>query len=234
MEDMERYGDYNDYEDDAPKSKNPVVLTIKILIAAVCVAVVAFLAFRITLFNYYPDSMKNVYFNEVLTEYYNQNGKTVEIKTQSLRAPYDDPDVASFFCDNLFIIEGAGQLQVSVRFNDSAIEHIESELGLSGLSASDPDLLSFKLATYNDEFQTEHYLNVEVSVAATERKLMYNYIKLVFDGINFGGFENPGWIRLDVFVKGSDEKFTSVYIYENNSSYSSFEDYELSQEELPK
>ena len=52
--DMERYGDYNEYEEDLPKSKNPVLLTIKFLIIAVCLAVIGVLVFRIAFFNFYP------------------------------------------------------------------------------------------------------------------------------------------------------------------------------------
>ena len=45
MEDMERYGDYTEYEDDIPKSKSKFVLVMKILIAFVCLSVIGILAF---------------------------------------------------------------------------------------------------------------------------------------------------------------------------------------------
>ena len=231
--DMERYGDYNEYEEDLPKSKNPVLLIIKILISLVCFTVIGVLVFRITFFNYYPDSIESLYFNDALTEYYNKNNRNIEVKTQEIRAKYDNPDVASFFCDNLYIIEGANQLQLSIRFNESAIEYIEKELSLTGLDASDPELLSYKLATYNDEFKAEAYLKAEVQAVKYESKLMYHYYKLVCDGVKLGGLNNPGWIRLDIFVKGAEEKFASIYIYENNSSYSVFEDYELKRGDVP-
>ena len=51
MEDMERYADYNEYEDDEPRKKSPVGLILKILIAAVCISVAGILAFRIIIFN---------------------------------------------------------------------------------------------------------------------------------------------------------------------------------------
>jgi len=232
--DMERYGDYNEYEEDLPKSKNPVLLIIKILIAVVCFSVIAVIVFRMIFFNYYPDNIENLYFNETLTEYYNKNNGDIKVKTQEIRAKYDDPDVASFFCENLYIIEGAEQLQLSIRYNESAIAHIEKELSLKGLNASDPELLSYKLATYSDEFESVVYLDASVKAVAYESRLMYHYYKLVCDGVKLGGLNDPGWIRLDIFVKGSEEKFASVYIYENNSSYSAFEDYELTSEDKPQ
>ena len=67
MDDLERYGDYNEYEDDIPKSKSKVVLVLKILIAVVCVSVIGLFAFRMIMFNYYPESVKNIYFTDKLT-----------------------------------------------------------------------------------------------------------------------------------------------------------------------
>lgn len=232
--DMERYGDYNEYEEDLPKSKNPVLLTIKILIALVCIAVIGVLVFRISFFNYYPNSIENLYFNESLTEHYDKNGGNIEVKTQALRAKYDNPDVATFICDNLYVIADAKQLQLSIRYNDSAIEYIEKELSLSGLDASDPELFSYKLACYDDESESEIYLDASVEAAIYENKLMYHYYKLVCDGVELGGLNEPGWIRLDVFVKGAEKKFTSIYVYENNNSYSAFETYKLKPEDRPK
>lgn len=232
--DMERYGDYNEYEEDLPKSKNPMFLTIKFLIIAVCLAVVGVLVFRISFFNFYPKTIKNLYFNDTLTSYYNENGGNIAVKTQEIRAKYDNPDVATFICDNLYVIEGANQLQLSIRYNKSSIEYIEKELKLTGLDASDEELFSYKLACYDDELKSEIYLDASVEKAVHETKLMYHYYKLVCDGVEFGGRNNPGWIRLDVFVKGVENKFSSIYIYENNDSYFVFEDYKLNSEDKPK
>lgn len=232
--DMERYGDYNEYEEDLPKSKNPVLLTIKFLIIAVCLAVIGVLVFRISFFNFYPDTIENLYFDDTLTEHYNANSGNIEVKTQEIRAKYDDPDVATFICDNLYVIEGANQLQLSIRYNKASIAYIESELSLSGLDASDPELFSYKLACYDDASASEICLDASVEAAVYETKLMYHYYKLVCNGVELGGIDNPGWIRLDVFVKGAEGKFASIYIYENNSSYSVFENYELKSEDKPQ
>ena len=45
--DMERYGDYTEYEDDIPKSKSKFLLTIKILVLVSCFSVVGIIAFRL-------------------------------------------------------------------------------------------------------------------------------------------------------------------------------------------
>ena len=99
MDDFERYSDYN--EIDEPPKKNIAGLVIKIAILALCLIVALAMIVRVSLFNYYPDSMKRLYFNDTLTAYYNANGGELSAKTQELRAPYDDSDKGNFFADNL-------------------------------------------------------------------------------------------------------------------------------------
>ena len=88
MSDYERYGDYNDIEDDLPKSKNPVLIILKILTALICIGVIALLAFRLIIFNNYPESVKKVYFNDVLTKHYNANDGNIIVKTQNFNTHY--------------------------------------------------------------------------------------------------------------------------------------------------
>ncbi len=233
--DMERYGDYTEYEDDIPKSKSKVLLVLKILVFLVCFSVVGLLAFRLIIFNYYPDSMEDIYFTENLQAYYDKTGGDIGAKTQSLRAPYDDPDVANFFCDNLIVIEGAGELQLSVRYNLSTIENIKTKYGLSGISAEDENLLSFRLVASSfvgvDENGKNKYktsvIAEEPSYAGRDSFMMYRYFKLAFDGIDFKN--PPVWIRIEIFVNGqkNEEPFAMVPIYENNETYSVFEDYDV-------
>ncbi len=238
MEDMERYGDYNEV-DEAPGGKgNIVFLIIKILVAVAMVAMIGVIGFRIYFFNYYPDSMKNIYFTEGITEYYNATDGNINATTQNLRAPYDDADEGNFFCDNLIVIKDIGELQVSLRFNVSVIENMEKVLKLSGLSADDPNLLSFRLYMSGDsENEEEHIIGTLAAEPITESKLMYRYYKLAFSDIDFGeGERKIEWIRLEVFVKGQqagDEPFAKIAIYEDNDSYSAFSEYKLSKEERP-
>ena len=144
MEDIERYGDYNEVDEAPGGNSNIVVKLLKILVLVLCFSVVGLLAFRVILFNYYPKSMTEIYFNDSLTEYYESVGDDFSAKTQALRAPYDDPDFASFFCDNLIVIEGAGQLQLSVRYNSSIFDEINTAYGVQ-LDPDAENLFTFTL-----------------------------------------------------------------------------------------
>ena len=233
MEDMERYGDYNDTEYDAPKNRSVPFLIIKILTAIVCISVIGILAFRMFLFNNYPKDIENVYFNDTLTEYYNTTEGNIGALTQVIRASYDDPDVGSFFCDNLIVIKGADQLQISLKYNVSALERISEDL-LDGapISSSGVEPFSFRLV--------DNYGNVysDVEAPVFRERVMYRYAKLVFDGVDFTGEVSgnaPEWIRLEIFVKGAegDEPYAMICIYENHDGYNRFTDYKLSGKEKP-
>lgn len=233
MEDMERYGDYNEIDESPSKKPNIVLIILKALTALCCIAVVGILGFRMILFNSYPESMEKLYFNDTLTEYYNETEGNIGATTQSLRAKYDDPERARFFCDNLIIIKGIDQLQISVRYNAANVVDIAEELGIEALDDMDPGIFSFRLRDNNCKVYGE------VSAAVFESNMMYRYQKLVIDGVELddeaGDGVYPEWIRLEIFVRGmeSDEPYAMIAIYENNAEFSDFTEYKLSSDERP-
>ena len=235
MEDIERYSDYTEYEDDIPKGKkSPVMLILKILLAAVTIAIIGIFAFRMIVYNYYPDTMKNILFTDSLTAYYNETDGNIGAKTQELRAPYDDPRAGNFFADNLIIIEGIDEIQVSVRFNNALIDTLNKKHGTS-LTVDDLSAFSFKL-TRNHESQDNVFVPIGTLVATkTESKYMYRYFKLVFDEVDLDreGTNEVKWLALEIYVEGIDEPFR-IAIYENNSEHSEFSEYKLSSEEKPQ
>lgn len=232
MEDMERYGDYNEYEDDLPKKRGGVLLLLKLTAALICLATLGIIGYRLFLFEYYPAAMKDLFFTDNLTAHYRETGEPLSVKTQSLRFPYDDNDKGNFFCDYLYVIPAAGELQISARYNESALTSIAAHYGLDALS-SDPDTFSFRL-TDNEgrDYGAPSYI-------ACDAYAMYHYYKLAFDNIAFDapsdGGEAPKWIRLEIFVKGAtDEKpFSYVAIYENNEDNAVFSDIKINHKEYP-
>lgn len=248
MSDYERYGDYNETEEDIPKSKSPVLLILKIITAVICVAVIGLIAFRMITFSNYPDSVKRVHFNDTLTEYYNENGGNITVMTQTLRAPYDDKDVGNFFCDYLYLIDGINQLQITVRYNKSTVERISEEIGKS-LDDMDPDLFSYSLVacygaadeTLSDADEESNLLLKRYDIkpeSVFDSSLMYRYHKLVFDGVEFNTDTPevpPYWIRLEITLKHHDNgKVYMVPIYENGETLNEFREYELSEKEKPQ
>ena len=233
MEDIERYGDYNEVDEAPGGNKNPVVSLLKGLIIAICLIVVGVLVFRLVLFNYYPKAIKNIYFNSELTALYQEKGGEIDAKTQSLRAPYDDPDFASFFADNLIIIKDAGQLQLSVRYNESVFDTVEEKYGVR-LDEESADLFEFSLERIPFEESEAAYTIGELDYCESDSLLMYTYYKLVFDGVNFLPEGESDWIRLKITLRGiPDAEPYYILVFENTDEYSALGDYKLSGKEAP-
>ena len=225
MSDYERYGDYNEIEEDAPKSKNPVLIFLKIMTAVVCIGVIGLIAFRLIAFNTYPKAMKNLYYNETLEAYCSEKGKDADIKTQALRAPYDDPDIGNFFCDYLYVIEDIDQLQITVRYNKATVTRIAKKLGAE-LDSGSGDLFTYRL--YASYGEGKEGLIGELSYSDFDSLMMYRYHKLVFDNVDISTDElgSPYWIRLEILVNGYEtEEPYMIPVYENNEGYSSFDKY---------
>jgi hypothetical protein len=229
MEDIERYGDYNEIDEAPGGDKNHVVTLLKILIISLCVLVIGVIVFRLVLFNYYPDETKTLYFNDELTEYYNDNGGNIDAITQSMRAPYDDPDFASFMADNLIVIKAVGQLQLSVRYNSSVFDTIEEKYGVR-LDKNRQDHFSFELEYVPYDKSIPAYKIGELDYLSTDTALMYTYYKLAFDGVEFK--DENDWIRLKITINDiPDADPYYILVYENVEKNTS--EYELSTKERP-
>ncbi len=237
MDDLERYSDYNEYEDDRPRGKSKVGLILKLTIAAVCLSVVGVLIFRVVLFNTYPKSMKNIYFNDTLTAYYNATEGNIGAITQGLRAEYDDPDEGNFFCDNLIVIPGANQVQISVRYNTSLMAAIEEKYKVS-LDPDSTDNFTFSLSALPmSKNDGTAFATGTLSVMEFDERLMYRYYKLVFDGVdseylNISDNEYY-WIRLEIRIKGVEMKSPYMVLIYEDVEGAKFSDYTLSSKEKP-
>ena len=245
MEDMERYGDYN--EIDTPPSGGKKLFVLKIVVALLCFSVIALLVFRIIMANHYPNFAKNIYFDPVLTEHYNQKGGNIEAVTQNIRTEYADPDEGNIFCDHLIVIREAGQLQIAVKFNRSVEETLIKKFG-SSPDTSKETAFTFRIVRDNpespsaDTFDPRCVLGT-LTVKKFDTGMQYGYYKLVFNGVDFDGADFGGapasWIRLETFVNdGKDEcnaslLFAKNVIYENHEAYNVFTPYELSAKEVP-
>lgn len=236
MEDMERYGDYNETEEEAvPHKKNILFVCVKWLLALVIALVVGLLGYRLFLFEHYPKDVKQF----VLTESYLalvEAGRAPTVKTQQLRFPYDDNDLdtrnsndlGTFFANFLFICEDSGELQITLRINDAGYSDIAERYKVQSVDTVARSL-SFRL--------TDNYGRTygDVSFLHTTEYAMYHYYKLCFSGIDFtapaDGLGAPEWIRLEVLYVGEDKPYSYMLIYENNEDFSDFRDYSVTGKE---
>ena len=235
MDDLERYGDYN--EVDEPPKKSHVLTAIKIVAAVIGIAIFGLLGFRLFLFNHTPDAVKGLYFTDNLTVYYNDTDGNIGALTQKLRAPYDDAELGNFFCDNVIVIPGCGEIQMSLRYNASVGNNFLEEYGFEGFDPENPEQFTFRLWRDPVGEDDDGCEIGTLTVSEWSSYSMYRYFKLVFDGIDFeedSPEEKIEWIRLEIFVDGveKDDPFM-VPIYENHEGYSKFEEYRPSKGERP-
>ena len=234
MDDLERYSDYNDYGDEEPRGKSKLGLILKIIAGIVIFSVVALVGARIFLFNYYPSSVKNLYFNETLTAFYNEKDGEIAAKTQSLRAEYDNPDEGNFFADNLIVIHDANQLQVALRYNTSLMDSIKTKYGVE-LDPDNPDNFEFSLAVIPfSKNDGSAYKTGSGGYVKFEKVMMYRYYKLVFDDVDFFiPGESEIWIRLEITIKGVEMKEPYMVLVYEDTETAKFKDYKLSNKEKP-
>ena len=236
MSDFERYGDY-DVGDEEYSPYKPSILPkiIKIVFVLFCFAVTGFLLLRVVLFSYYPSEMKTLVYNDKLKSYYEETGGSIGAKTQELRFPYDDNNFAKFFADKLIVIEGAEQIQITLKYNSSMLEELAADFSLAEVPEPDPALFDLSL---RDNYGNRY---TDVGFISSDSFLMYNYIKLCFDGVPLSGDENgefPEWICIDIYYSGNvdyeSDAYATILIYENHADFSQFTDYKLSGSEILK
>jgi len=236
MSDLERYGDYNEYEEDRPRGRgSAALLIIKLLIGAACLFVVGIIGFRIFLFNYYPSEMKRLYYTEALTEYYNSTGGELGALSQSYPYMYDDPDEGNFFGANVIVVREAGELQLSVRYNTAIFDELLEKYGTD--LGRDSTKLIFTLEKNPGDGNDKDGIPVgELVYNSIDGMVMYRYHKLAFSGIDFGEGENAvKWIRLRITIDGvdmGDDEYL-LPIYHNHSEYNKFDEYIPAKDEVP-
>ena len=245
MDDFERYGDYN--EVDEPPKKSIVGTVIKAIIFAFCFIVIGVIAFRLVIFNYYPDSVGNIYFTDELTAYYNQTGGNIGALTQNLldsrNYGYDDSRDGNFFAKNMIYIPETGELQVTLRFNTSLKDSIKQNYGVD-FDVDSKDNFEYRLVamrasdTISPDAAAEELgsvIDAKLVVEEYDSLFMYRYIKLVFDGVDLatGTPDSVDWLRLEISLNGVEMKEPyMILIYYNDKSFPLIP-YDLSEKEKP-
>lgn len=207
---------------------------LKALIYVLVFAFIGALLFRIWSNDYYPKSMKNLYFSESLVEYYNENKDNFSAYKQDVRIKYDDKDRGNFFASNTIVVPDANALQLALRFNDSTVERYALEYSIENLTENKRNAFTYSIfaCTGNGEdgeYAGEKYAPSEIIF---DEFWMYTYSKLCFDDVDLEGVY---WIRLDIMLNNEEQtKLGSIVIYEKNERYDEFKKMKISKSELPE
>ena len=210
---------------------------------ALCLALCLFtvfgaMLFRIYIAEHYPDETVKMVFSPSLMEYYYENAEDFSPKTQEIRFPYDSAEEGNFFAAGLIVVPEAGNLQVTVRYNESCLSRVAAFYKLPTTPESGEGLFRYTLtASYNTVEEGEDFRTYEASMLIEDSAFMYRYGKLVFDGVDF---EGAAWMRVDIYYGEEDTPFGHICVYEartydgENMLDVPLEDYTVEKEDLPK
>lgn len=194
--------------------------------------------FRIYIAEHYPKDTVRMIFTEPLAEYYNEQNGEIKAETQNIRFPYDSAEDGNFFADGLIVVRDAGNLQVTVRYNESTLPKVASFYGLPETPASTEGLFRYTLtASHNTTAEGEDYRTYNASYLSENSAYMYRYGKLVFDGVDF---EGVSWMRIDIYYGEETTPFGHICVYESQTSDGEnivsvpFSAYKINKEDLPK
>ena len=188
MADYERYGDYNEIDEDRVGRKRPVLRLLKILVTVALFLFSGFLVFRLLVAEYYPRELRAFRMTPAVTEYAETHDLTPE--KMKIRVPYDDNVRASFIADNLVIERAAGAVQFTLRLSRDTMARLSETTGED--IGKKPDENYFVVTLYDD--LGNRYEKTE-QIGRTV--LWYRAVKYCFDGVDFAGVS---WIRADVYL----------------------------------
>lgn len=206
---------------------------------ALCLALL-FIAviFRIRISQHYPENTVRMVFTPALTEQYQKDPANFLAETQRIRFPYDSAEDGNFFADSLIVVREAGNLQVTVRYNESTLPKVAAFYKLSQTPEAKDGLFRYTLtASYNEDESGEEYRTYTSSYLAEDSAYMYRYAKLAFDGVDF---EGAAWMRVDIYYADEEKPFGHICVYEARAYDGEkmvdmpFDEYKINKEDLPK
>lgn len=214
--------------------RRAMAIGLAICLAALFIAVL----FRIRISQKYPESTVQMIFTPALTEHYREDPENFKAETQNIRFPYDSADDGNFFANALIVVRDAGNLQVTVRYNESTLPKVAEFYKLKEVPEAEVGLFRYTLtASYNEDAEGEDYKTYSSSFQGEASAYMYHYAKLAFDGVDF---EGAAWMRVDIYYADEAEPFGHICVYEARAFDGEkmvdmpFSSYEIDEEVLPQ
>ena len=191
---------------------------------AICVlfivAVLSLLLWRIIDSKTDPKELKTLTPNQILCDAYEENGKELTVFTQKQNTYSQGAKTYGYFSvTNTCFIEEAEQIQLLFRYNNSTIKYLTEDYDLPTIPSRNEDLFEVTLLVAYDltPDDTDDNSNLEhirfERLYPTEKipysKTLYNYRKLIFDGIDFG--DSVLAIYVDVYYNGDVDYENETY-----------------------
>ena len=167
------------------------------LLTLLIVSVVGILAFRIIDSKIVPSKVKTLTPNEKLSEVYEKYDGNLSIYYQDQgKYTREDKNYGYFANEGAVFIEEAQQLQVTLSYNNSTLEHTKNDYRLPESPSRDEQVYSISLRIMYDltpdnkddnDGKTESAVRYERIMPTgdpiSHKKTLYNYRKFIFDNV---------------------------------------------------
>ena len=234
MEDNEVYG--------MPESKTFTMIKriIKTLVVAFIFVFIGAFILRIMFADYYPKSMKKLYFTDELTAHYNSDPDGFAAYRLDPDYRYtpdlnsDGENVGNFFAANLIFVPENNSVQCFVRFNRATIEKLNEEYGLSLSEEDVKAAITYSLfASHGEGEDGEAYTGqaYQTVYQKYDKIWIYNYAGLCFEGVDI---ENAYWMRLEIRLAETGELIGTIPLYDAERDGNDFDKIKFKKSELPK
>ena len=164
-----------------------------------------------------PKSMSALDANDVIVEAWEKaeaEGREMDMFTQlqPTNITTKKENYSYFSVESVVFIREAEEIQLTFRYNNSTIRHLQEDKGLDTLPDRDEDLYDVTLWAVYDltpdvtgDDENVEYVRYHPTASETRaaQKNVYNYRKFVFDGVSMGDAEKPLLtIFMDVYYVG--------------------------------
>ncbi|MFA6947636.1 MAG: hypothetical protein WCQ72_01505 [Eubacteriales bacterium] len=173
-----------DYENENPKKGFTVGKLIKWIIIALILFVYGLFMLRICSQGE-PESMKRFYWTQSSIELYKSSPDTF---SAAVSKPDKDIDDAGLFSvSSVYYMPQTGEIQLSVRYNNSTVKKIQEDYSLDAQLAG--EIFVYMLTDENGVTYTSYSFT-------SAKKFVHNYRRVVFGGVDF---TSCGAVTLDIF-----------------------------------
>lgn len=163
-----------------------------------------------------PKAMKTLLVNENTYNAYVSSGETLDMTYQEQNSiTRGDKNYGYFSVSQVAFIKSAKQTQLVFRYNNSTLRSVKNDLGLDEVPSRDDDIFDVTLVVCTDltpEDKTDNDVSAKEkpgsvmetryfpSMSVPAKKLMYNYRKFIFDGVEID--ENTLAVYVDIYYRG--------------------------------
>lgn len=210
-----------------PKSSYALWITghlLRFLLVLVIIGICAVLLWRVAFSQRPPDGFDEIAGNEKLKAALAANGTLTVIEQEQTKYTEGENNYAYFNLDYCYFFKEADQVQLVLFYNNSTLEHLAEDRGLSTVPPRGEEVFSLKMTQYVDVTPTDFVKAGENDILTEEKVItpskcevtttsLYTFLRYTFDGVALG--EDTVVVYLDMCYE--DESYGTLRLFHRES-----------------